>query len=109
MREALGLPDDDPPPKIPGRDRKAPIDVTITNGQEDVEMDGTNGTAAPSNGVDSSPSEDVVLRSAQAAAAFIPSLSPQDLLPPKLPTKEELEGVLLDLRKKALVEEYFGE
>lgn len=109
MREALGLPDDDPPPKIPGRDSKAPIDVTITNGQEDVEMDGTNGTAALTNGVGLTPDEDVVLRSAQAAAAFIPSLSPQDLLPPKLPTKEELEGVLLDLRKKALVEEYFGE
>jgi len=109
LREALGLPDDDPPPKLPGRDRKAPIDVAITNGQENVEMDGTNGTVVPSNGVGSAPSEDLVLQSAQAAAAFIPSLSPQDLLPPKLPTKEELEGVLLDLRKKALVEEYFGE
>jgi pre-mRNA-splicing factor ISY1 len=45
---------------------------------------------------------------ARAAAAFIPFLAPENLLPPKLPTREEMEGVLLNLRKQALVEEYFG-
>ena len=45
---------------------------------------------------------------ARAAVAFIPFLSPENLLPPKLPTREEMEAVLLDLRKRALVEEYFG-
>ncbi|KZP10627.1 Isy1-domain-containing protein [Athelia psychrophila] len=46
---------------------------------------------------------------ARAAAAYIPFLTPADLLPPVLPTREEMEGVLLGLRKRALVEEYFGE
>ena len=46
---------------------------------------------------------------AQAAAAYIPFLDIEHLLPPKLPTHDEMEGVLLALRKKALVEEYFGD
>jgi pre-mRNA-splicing factor ISY1 len=35
-------------------------------------------------------------------------LDPSDLEPPKMPTKEEMEGVLLGLRKRALMEEYLG-
>ena len=46
---------------------------------------------------------------AQVAAAHIPFLDIEHLLPPKLPTHDEMEGVLLALRKKALVEEYFGD
>jgi pre-mRNA-splicing factor ISY1 len=45
---------------------------------------------------------------AQAAASYIPFLTTEDLLPPKMPTREEMETVLLGLRKQALVEEYFG-
>jgi pre-mRNA-splicing factor ISY1 len=39
----------------------------------------------------------------------IPFLIPEHLQPPKLPTKEELDGVLLGLRKQALLEEYLGD
>jgi len=52
--------------------------------------------------------EDPQMVHARAAAAFIPFLSPENLLAPTLPTREEMESVLLGLRKKALVEEYFG-
>jgi pre-mRNA-splicing factor ISY1 len=45
---------------------------------------------------------------AQAAASYIPFLTTEDLLQPKMPTREEMEQVLLGLRKQALVEEYFG-
>jgi pre-mRNA-splicing factor ISY1 len=45
---------------------------------------------------------------ARAAAAYIPFLTPEMLMPPKMPTTEEMEKVLLDLQKKVLVEEYFG-
>lgn len=48
------------------------------------------------------------LAHARAAATYIPFLTVESLLPPKMPTKEEMEGVLLELRKRALVEEYFG-
>ena len=36
-------------------------------------------------------------------------LQPSDVAQPVLPTRAELEGVLLDLRKRALLEEYVGE
>ena len=49
------------------------------------------------------------LQSARLAASYIPFLTTSDLLPPRLPSKDELEGVLLDLRKKALMEQYFDE
>lgn len=93
--------------------RKAP--------DEDVEMAsdqaGDDGSKRPKTDAPHSPSvvddpaitADVALQSARAAAAYIPFLSPDELLPPKLPSREEMETVLLGLRKKALVEEYFGE
>jgi len=55
------------------------------------------------------PAADASRLHAQAAAAYIPFLDVEHLLPPKLPTHSEMEGVLLALRKKALVEEYFGD
>jgi len=51
---------------------------------------------------------DPALLHAQTAASFIPFLETQDLVSPKMPSPEEMETVLLQLRKKALVEEYFG-
>jgi pre-mRNA-splicing factor ISY1 len=45
---------------------------------------------------------------AQVAASHIHFLTTEDLLPPKMPTREEMETILLGLRKQALVEEYFG-
>lgn len=75
---------------------------------EDVTMQDASkrskGTVLPSAEYGADPAK----ANAQAAAAYIPFLSADNLLPPKLPTREELEKVLLDLRKQALVEEYFG-
>jgi len=45
---------------------------------------------------------------AHTATAFIYFLAAKNLLPPKLPTREEMEGFLLNLRKQALVMGYFG-
>ncbi|KAI0318668.1 Isy1-domain-containing protein [Amylostereum chailletii] len=45
---------------------------------------------------------------ARSAAAFIPFLDAEALMPPTMPTKAQMEGVLLELQKRALVEEYFG-
>ncbi len=36
-------------------------------------------------------------------------LTPADVQPPDMLTKEEMEGVLLELRKRSLLEEYLGE
>ncbi|KAH8112817.1 Isy1-domain-containing protein [Phellopilus nigrolimitatus] len=138
VQEVLNIPDSDPVPPLPGRDKgmsirsmSSPQLNDSTDGMrrtqnDDVEMFETtekddiepekqlkahdNLSQANANGESNAVAdEDVALRSAQAAAAFIPFLSAKDLLPPKLPSREEMEGVLLGLRKKALVEEYFGE
>lgn len=45
---------------------------------------------------------------AQLAASYIPFLTPEALMPPTLPTRAEMEEVLLKLRKEALVQEFFG-
>lgn len=46
---------------------------------------------------------------AQTAASYIPFLDTEHLLQPKMLNREEMEGVLLKLRKEALVQEYFGD
>jgi len=62
-------------------------------------------TAAP----DLTPSANTARMHAQAAAVHIPFLNVEHLMPPKLPSHGEMEGIILTLRKKALVEEYFGD
>lgn len=134
IREVLGLPDDTPLPQIP-RGATAPLS-TVTpsdnpppaapDGKRKAPDDSRDGTQVPESdgelakrskpGLLVPPPPDVThadtaattLAHARAAAAHIPFLSVESLLPPKMPTKEEMEGVLLELRKRALVEEYFG-
>jgi pre-mRNA-splicing factor ISY1 len=53
--------------------------------------------------------EATALLHARTTAAYIPFLSAEDLVPPKMPSQKEMEAFLLGLRKKALMEEYFGE
>ena len=82
-------------------------DVEMGSGPEDSKRakttsDATVELSTPSN-------VDTARVHAQAAAAYIPFLDIEHLLPPKLPTHDEMESVLLALRKKALVEEYFGD
>ena len=134
LRETLGLPADEPIPKIPRSNvsrpsqtlppsdppplssdakRKAPSD------DNDEQDDNQNSDAAkrsktdaivPSTGAERQTADptDVLAAHARAAAAYIQFLEPENLLPPKMPSKEEMEGVLLELRKRALVDEYFG-
>ncbi|KAJ3512645.1 hypothetical protein NMY22_g15269 [Coprinellus aureogranulatus] len=73
------------------------------DGDSDVQMSDEGGNSSESQALAQARMH------AEAAAAYIPFLTADNLLPPKLPSREEMEGVLLDLRKKALVEEYFGE
>lgn len=67
----------------------------------------TDGVPSPANASNLA-SDEAMLAHAKRTAAYIPVLSTEVLLPPKLPTREEMEAYLLELRKKALVEEYFG-
>ncbi|KIJ64918.1 hypothetical protein HYDPIDRAFT_132128 [Hydnomerulius pinastri MD-312] len=132
IRETLNLPLDDPippmprsasqPPSAPPSDippstskakRKASADADVDMGNAGVDpppdsskrskMDATSTDITPAS------SKNSMEAHAQIAASYITFLSPDALLPPKLPTREEMEGVLLRLRKEALVNEYFGE
>ncbi|KAG8725436.1 NineTeen Complex (NTC) component [Ceratobasidium sp. 428] len=97
LRTSLNLSSDAPVPKIP-RPNPVPLskimaqlpqpgeDATMT-GAENGDTDSTNTTHPP----------------------MLSVLSPADLQHPKMPTKEEMEGVLLALRKRALMEQYLGD
>ncbi|KAJ6613457.1 pre-mRNA-splicing factor ISY1 [Mycena sp. CBHHK59/15] len=115
LREALGLSTDSPLPTIP---RQAPTAMLASsdppNGSTkrkvddgDVDMPSSEDFKRPKTGSASEAEQTLV--HVRAAASYIPFLSPEILLPPKLPTHSEMEAVLLALRKKALVEEYFGD
>ena len=135
LKNLLFLPADSTAPPIPPRSSTrhtnghANGDVTPRNSDSkrkapegDVEMaiaDVTSddlskrpkmgGVPPQTNGDGGGSAEDAMLAHARATAAYIPFLSPEHLLPPELPSREEMEQFLLDLRKKALVEEYFGD
>jgi len=138
LREALGLDTDEPIPKLqrPQQGKGTPhaIDSSTPGSadgvtqpkrkhppDEDTEMtEGSTSEEASKRPKKDGPTPSQSTTSvdvngdspaavhARAAAAYIPFLTPEMLMPPKMPTTEEMEKVLLDLRKKALVEEYFG-
>lgn len=127
LRETLHLPSDEPIPKLPRTaaisapqqplatqpdtattKRKADDhdgDVEMASENEEAKRAKTTSTAV----ISTSDASATTLKHAQAAASYIPFLETECLLPPKMPTRDEMESVLLDLRKKVLVEEYFGE
>jgi pre-mRNA-splicing factor ISY1 len=118
---ALGLPTNVEIPKIPRVTPKAPqSDLSNhqtkrnpqeSNGDVDMTLDTGDPQKQPgtADGTSKSLVTDTTLEATRSAAAFIPFLDPTALQPPKLPSREEMEGVLLELRKKALVDEYFGD
>ena len=88
--------------------RKASDDETdMPVGGDEAKRTKVDGVAAsaPSLALEKDP----MILHAKTAAAFIPFLKPEHLIPPKLPTRHEMETILLELRKKALVDEYFGD
>ncbi|KAI0249336.1 Isy1-domain-containing protein [Lactifluus subvellereus] len=103
-------PSDNPPPGASDGKRKAPDDDSLTAAESDSEFAKRSKQDAPVPPPSAAPTDAAAatLAHARAAAAHIPFLSVESLLPPKMPTREEMEGVLLELRKRALVEEYFG-
>lgn len=81
LKEALGLPEDDPVPPMPRQPTETKPNTTASE-QE--------------------------VAAARAAASFIPFLSPEALLPPTMPTKAEMDAVMLSLYKQKLSEEVLG-
>ncbi|PVF99947.1 Isy1-like splicing factor [Serendipita vermifera] len=96
VKSALGLDEDTTLPALRDKEIK-PISTSAASakkgGGEDAMMeDGTNASSAY-----------------KQVASMIPFLTPEHLAPPKLPSKQEMDQVLLGLRKQALLQEYIGE
>jgi len=122
LRAALGLSTDEPVPPFPREEHPLPPSHPSEKTSESKRKsrgDDVEPAVLAQSDVDPSAKRQRTSSSvaqatssishAQQAASFIPFLSPEDLIPPKLPSHEEMEGVLLALRKRALMEEYFGE
>ncbi|KAF9001138.1 Isy1-domain-containing protein [Cyathus striatus] len=133
VRESLNLSADTPVPTIPKQSLTAEptapaqlsLAVTTSSKRKATEQDGEDITmesadeakraktagdsVVPAIAENAGAEADTVYLHAQAAASFIPFLQTEHLLPPKLPSREEMEEVILTLRKKSLVEEYFGD
>ena len=132
IRELLEIPEDEPIPDIPRDPRNSAFaepsssDASSTTngakrkaeGDGDVSMSNDNdpppeNTKRPKTDSIQQPAvlsstQNSMQAHAKLAASYISFLTPEDLLPPKMPTREEMEGVLLRLQKEALVNEYFG-
>ncbi|CAE6530774.1 unnamed protein product [Rhizoctonia solani] len=97
LKTSLELPDDSPIPKIPRPDPVplSKIMAELSQPGGDAAMIDGDGNNTNSTSIPHPPTLSV--------------LSPADLQHPKMPSKEEMEGVLLALRKRALLEQYLGD
>lgn len=123
LRQELDLPEDETPPPFP---QPAPVPASAStsaaqgtsstkrkhraaDGEQDADMEegGGDKRVKPSAAVTSSDGA-VSLESAAAAniANFMGVIDLTSLQPPPQPTKEEMERILLEARKKALIAEY---
>ncbi|KAG6896156.1 hypothetical protein C0992_009948 [Termitomyces sp. T32_za158] len=130
LRGALGLSKDDPTPEMPRPDKSTLLPAQQLDVQGSPTKRQTDDGVEGGSDIDMAPPDDdpkrlkkfeeskpvgtpavmdAVQAHAAAAASYIPFLVTENLLPPKMPTRQEMETVLLGLRKKALMEEYFGE
>ncbi|KIY44803.1 Isy1-like splicing factor [Fistulina hepatica ATCC 64428] len=128
IHEALGMPETTPIPDAPQLQTSAVSTAQANTGNtskrkkgEDDAGDAPAKDKAPASKKEvpvtadapgqSAPTAevDVARKHAEVIASYISFLSPEQLLPPKLPSHDEMESFLLNLRKQALVEEYFGQ
>lgn len=93
LRSSLGLPDDSPIPTIP-----RPEPVPLSKMMAQLSQPGGDSPMTGADGDSTNPPQ-----------PMLSVLSPTDLQHPKMPAKEEMEGVLLALRKRALLEQYLGD
>ncbi|ELU45797.1 pre-mRNA-splicing factor ISY1 [Rhizoctonia solani AG-1 IA] len=96
LKTSLELPDDSQAPKIP---RPDPIPLSKIMAQ----LSQTGGDTAMTEGDGNNTDSTSIVH-----PPMLSVLSPTDLQHPKMPSKEEMEGVLLALRKRALLEQYLG-
>lgn len=119
-RGALGLPADSPVPPFPLS--KPPLTATIAEAVTETVTKGKSKSKSKAKSSKSKPPDtssdqnqpmevdsDPQRAAANLLVSHAPFFSPEELMQPKLPTRSEMEGVLLELRKRAVLDEYFGD
>jgi pre-mRNA-splicing factor ISY1 len=99
LRSVLGLPEDTSIPDFPLKSSKTKTSIKSVSKAISDKLKPPDAMQ-----VDSDPQKNA----ARMLASYIPFFEPEELMPPNLPSRGEMEGVLLELRKRALVGEYFG-
>jgi pre-mRNA-splicing factor ISY1 len=119
-RGALGLPSDSPVPPFP-LSNPTSITSTLAPSKTQKGKSKSKSKSSKQKPPDTAPASDamdvdgaVAASDPQRAAAdllvkYAPFFSPEELMQPKLPTRNEMEDVLLQLRKRAVLDEYFGD
>ncbi|KAI0031777.1 Isy1-like splicing factor [Vararia minispora EC-137] len=108
LKEMLDIPADEAPPPMPRTTAPAPSALPANGQPPEADGDATMTDVAKAPKPPSDDPRAVAEAHARSAAPFIPFLSAEDLMPPKMPSKDQMEAFLLELQKRALVEEYFG-
>jgi pre-mRNA-splicing factor ISY1 len=109
LKGALDIPADAPPPPLPRSAAPGPPPEAADAAPASTDVaKSTGGDGDAVNEAAASDARAVAEAHARAAAAFIPFLSAEDLAPPRMPDRAQTEAFLLELQKRALVEEYFG-
>ena len=106
LAKTLGLGPDAPIPPIP-RPPPTALNISVTGGPSGKASTG-DGESMIVDG-DETANEQNTPHVTNQLPPLLSVLQPSDVAQPMLPTRSELEGVLLDLRKRALLEEYVGE
>ena len=103
LRESLGLPSDGSPFPCQTASARRPMGIVLQRQNLTANLSNAQNWTrqSPTPSAAQGDATATALVHAHAAAAYIPFLSVESLLPPKMPTKEEMEGVLLELRKRA--------
>lgn len=107
VRGALGLPTDTPLPAFPLDPSYAKSITKMISDKLKPPDSSADAMQVDVDGVGSDPQK----RAAKFLASYLPvfSANPEELMMPPMPSRTEMESILLELRKKALVGEYFGE
>jgi pre-mRNA-splicing factor ISY1 len=105
LKSLLGLGEDVRIPSL--RDKVvAPISTSAATSKRNAGEDSTMEDASKSKRVKQNNGQAAAVPAQRNITSLIPFLTPEHLAPPKMPTKQEMDAILLGLRKQALLQEY---
>jgi len=105
LKSLLGLGEDVRIPSL--RDKAvAPISTSAATSKRKDGEDSTMEDVSNTKRVKQNNGQAAAVPAQRDITSLIPFLTPEHLSPPKMPTKQEMDAILLELRKQALLQEY---